>query len=57
MITHKRVVVYIPEAEYKQLKIALLYEGKTVSGWFREKVSEYLGNVDIQIIHTQPTEE
>ena len=41
-IKQKKVVVYIPEHEYKALRIRLIQMGKTVSGWFREVVRELL---------------
>lgn len=42
MTERRRVVVYLSEAEYRDLRAKLILCGKTVSGWFREKVSELL---------------
>ena len=42
MIKQKRVVVYLPEKTYKQLRAKLILLGKTVSGWFREKTRQFL---------------
>ncbi len=41
-VKHKKVVVYIPEDEYKALRIRLFEAGKTVSGWFREVTRQLL---------------
>ena len=42
MKKQKRVVVYIPEDDYRTLRSKLILLGKTVSGWFREIVKEFL---------------
>ena len=42
MKKQKRVVVYIPEDDYRTLQSKLILLGKTVSGWFREIVKEFL---------------
>ena len=39
---HKRVVVYLNEGEYTQLRIKLLLLGETVSSWFRKVVKDFL---------------
>lgn len=41
---NKKTVVYINEEDYRKLRVKLLLEKKTVSGWFRDKVKEYLQN-------------
>jgi len=43
-IKQERVVIYIPKEQYQQLRSKLILIGKTVSGWFREKVKELLSN-------------
>jgi hypothetical protein len=42
MIKHKRVVVYIPEEDYKNLRSKLILLGKTVSGWIRKIIKDFL---------------
>lgn len=42
MEINQRVVVYVPQEDYRKLKSLLVAEGKTVSGWFREKAEEEL---------------
>ena len=42
MKKQKRVVVYLPEEDYKNLRAKLILTGKTVSGWFRELVNKFL---------------
>lgn len=42
MIKQKRVVVYIPEEDYRSLRAKLLLVGLTVSGWLREVVKRFL---------------
>lgn len=42
LIKQKKVVVYLPEEDYKLLRIKLLQMGETVSGWFRKKVKALL---------------
>lgn len=42
MIKQKRVVVYISEDQYNQLKSRLILMGKTTSGWFRELINKLL---------------
>ena len=39
---HKRVVVYLGEKDYTQLRIKLLLLGETVSSWFRKVVKDFL---------------
>lgn len=51
MIPQKRVVIYLPEEDYKTLKSALSLQGKTVSGWFREMTKQYLMNAQIVVRH------
>lgn len=41
-IEQYRVVTYMPKSKYKQVHAKLILMGKTVSGWFREKVDELL---------------
>ena len=38
----KRVVLYIEDKEYAKLRSKLILIGKTVSGWFRELVNDFL---------------
>ena len=38
--TQKRVVVYVPEDEYRQLKAVMALKGTSVSAWFRKKLKE-----------------
>lgn len=38
----KRVVVYLDDAQHGQLKAKLALIGGTVTGWFRDRVGEYL---------------
>lgn len=38
----KKIVLYVSEEDYKKLRIKLLELNKTVSGWFREKVTSFL---------------
>lgn len=40
----KRVVLYIPEQEYRLLKSKLALKDKPVTKWFREKVREELNS-------------
>lgn len=42
MARAKRVILYAPDEQYKRLRIKLLKEHKSVSFWFREKVTEFL---------------
>ena len=42
MIKHKRVVVYIPEEDYKTLRAKLIMLGETVSGWLRKIIKQFL---------------
>ena len=42
MKPQKRVVVYIPEEDYTELRIKLLRLGKSASAWFREVIKEFL---------------
>jgi hypothetical protein len=44
MKEQKRVVVYIPEEDYRTLRAKLILVGKTVSGWFRELIKTFLKN-------------
>lgn len=41
-IKQKKVVVYVSEDDYKALRIRLIEMGKTVSGWFRERVRDLI---------------
>ncbi len=42
MKKQKRVVVYIPEEDYRTLRAKLILVGKTVSGWVREVIRSFL---------------
>lgn len=42
MNNHKRVVVYIPEEDYKTLRSKLILMGKTVSGWMRKVIKDFI---------------
>ncbi len=42
MEKQKRVVVYIGEREYLQLKSLLALSGRSVSGWFRDMVKKLI---------------
>ena len=42
MKKQKRIVIYISEDQYRQLRAKLIMLGKTVSGWFREIVKQFL---------------
>jgi len=44
MTKHKRVVVYLPEEDYKTLRAKLIMLGKSVSGWLREIVKNFLSS-------------
>lgn len=39
-IKQKRVTVYIPERDYKQLRLKLIEIGISVSEWFRQKIKK-----------------
>lgn len=41
---HKRVVVYVSEEEYNQLRAKLILMHKTVSQWVREKIRHFNEN-------------
>jgi hypothetical protein len=41
----KRIAIYVPEEDYKELKSVLALKGITVSGWFRQQVSEIIKNI------------
>lgn len=43
-VKQKKVVVYLPEEDYKNLRIKLLQMGETVSGWFRKVVRDLLSS-------------
>ena len=43
-IIQERVVVYISKEHYQKLRAKLILMGKTVSGWFREIVKDFLEN-------------
>lgn len=38
----KRVVVYMPEGQHRQLKAKLAHKGLDVSKWFRQMVDKLL---------------
>lgn len=38
----KKIVLYISEEEYRQLKAKLALAGKNVSAWFRDVVRAFL---------------
>ena len=40
----RRVVIYMPDDQYNELRARLIMEGKTVSSWFREVVKEVLSD-------------
>lgn len=42
MTKHKRVVVYIPEQDYLELRAKLIKLGKTVSGWVRDVIKKFI---------------
>lgn len=42
MIKHKRVVVYIPEQDYLDLRVKLIRLGKNVSGWVRDVIRKFI---------------
>lgn len=42
MKPQKRVVLYLNEEEYLELRAKLIIAGDTVSGWLREVIHEYL---------------
>lgn len=44
MKTQKRVVIYIPEEDYRRLRSKLILIGKTVSEWFRQLVKSFLAD-------------
>ena len=44
MKKQKRIVIYISEEQYRKLRSKLILLGKTVSGWFREVVKEFLSS-------------
>lgn len=44
MIKQKRVVIYMPEEDYRQLRAKLLLLGMTVSGWLRDIVKKFLSS-------------
>lgn len=41
-VKQKKVVVYIPEDDYKALRIKLIQAEKSVSGWVREQIRKFL---------------
>jgi len=43
-IVQRRVVVYIPEEDYRSLRAKLILLGKSVSQWFREIVKSFLSS-------------
>lgn len=38
----RKVVVYIPDDDYKNLRAKLILLGETVSGWFRQIIKTFL---------------
>ena len=46
MIKQKRVVIYVPEEDYRQLRSKLILIGSTVSAWFRKIIREFLYEKD-----------
>jgi hypothetical protein len=42
VVKQKRITVYVPEKEYELLRIKLIQIGKSVSGWFREIMHDFL---------------
>lgn len=42
MKPQRRVVVYIPEDDYKKLRAKLILLGQSVSGWFRVIIKNFL---------------
>jgi len=39
---HKRVVVYLPERDYVELRSKLILLGETVSSWVRKIIKDFL---------------
>ena len=39
---NKRVVVYVPERDYTELRAKLILVGETVSSWFRKLIKDFL---------------
>ena len=37
-----KIALYIDSKDYAKLRSRLIIKGKSVSGWFREKVMEFL---------------
>lgn len=42
---HKRVSVYLHKDKHRRLKSKLALEEKSVSGWFRQVIDEFLAEV------------
>lgn len=42
MKEHKRVTIYLPEDEYRELRSRLILKGQTVSQWVREAIKRFL---------------
>lgn len=38
----KRIVVYLPEDDYKELRAKLILMGTTVSEWFRKVMKDFI---------------
>ncbi len=38
----KRVVIYVPEKDYKILRALLIIKGMSVSGWIRDIIKSFL---------------
>jgi len=46
-IKQKRVTVYLNENDYKTLRAKLILLGKSVSGWLRKIIADFIKEIDI----------
>ncbi len=44
-IKQHRLVVYLPEDDYRKLRAKLAMIGQTVSGWLRKTIKEFLDDI------------
>ena len=44
---HRRVTLYVTETQYRQLKSALALVGKSMSGWLRQSIKEFLHSQEV----------
>lgn len=51
MIKKHRAILYIDEEQYRLFRSALALAGMTVSGWFREKVDEFIKEQGEKVSH------